>query len=206
MLGSILMLCYVHLHNHWEKELISIVLWGERATARVGLGSGCVDDKVCSAARYSYPYLLRSRSSMHAAICFLLTSLCVGSVIRCKVNCVWEFLKKRCIKLGPVINSISFVITDEYVFASNYSLVFMCFVFILWYEKKKLKFAYNGVVVQSYYSWFLSRYAKCQMVQITWFETSIFRSIFCAFISIKLIEIQWDHAPRRTPTSSCDKV
>jgi hypothetical protein len=94
MLGSILMLCYVHLQNHWEKELISVVLWGERATARVGLGSSCVDDKVCSAARYSSPYLLRPRSRMHAAICFLLTSLYVGSVIRCKVNCVWEFLKK----------------------------------------------------------------------------------------------------------------
>jgi hypothetical protein len=33
MLGSILMLCSVHLQNHWEKELISVVLWGERATA-----------------------------------------------------------------------------------------------------------------------------------------------------------------------------
>jgi hypothetical protein len=33
MLGSILMLYSVHLQNHWEKELISVVLWGERATA-----------------------------------------------------------------------------------------------------------------------------------------------------------------------------
>jgi hypothetical protein len=33
-----------------------------------------------SAARYSSPYPLRPRSRMHAAICFLLTSLYVGSV------------------------------------------------------------------------------------------------------------------------------
>jgi hypothetical protein len=49
----------------------------------------------------------------------------------------------------------------QYACFSSNCPIFECFVFILGYGKKKLKFAYNGVVVQSCYSWFLSRYSKC---------------------------------------------
>jgi hypothetical protein len=52
---------------------------------------------------------------MYGAISFLLTSFYVGSIIRCKVNCVCEFIKTRCIKMGSMINSISFVVTDEMI-------------------------------------------------------------------------------------------
>jgi hypothetical protein len=75
----------------------------------------------------------------------------------------------------------------QYACFSSNCPIFECFVFILWYEKKKLKFAYNGVVVQSCYSVFYHVIQNVKRCEFHDLSHSFFRYLYYAY----LLALNW---------------